>query len=189
MSVNPGNLAGGPATLYSGAYSATAALEPSDAQVNGTPAASAWTDAGGTLGGLTLNYTQKFLELTVDQITEVCERRKTNTEVSIDTQLAEITAANMALAIGTGTLTTGANFASFDPGDSVAGLAPTYKAFVMDGQGPSGFKRRVFLRKAISTANVKEMFALDKQNVVPVTFTAHYVSSTVRSWRYVDQTS
>lgn len=189
MAVTPGNLAGGPGTLYYGAFSLTAAQEPFDFQVNGTPAASAWTDLGGTLGGLKLGFSQSYQTLDVDQISETPERRRTKKETTFSTQLAEVTAANLAIAIGGGAVTTGAGFAAFDPGQDTGATLPTYGAILFDGSGPGGKRRRVALRKVLSTANVDEEFSETAQNVIPVTFTSHYVSSTVASWRYVDSTT
>src|ERR1044071_6292539 len=113
MRVTTGNLAMGPGTLYVAAFGAA---EPLDSQVNGTPAVSAWTNPGGTLGGLKFTETKTFKELEVDQIVETPERRVTKREVTLATQLAEVTFANLILALNGGTATTtDPNFDTFDP--------------------------------------------------------------------------
>jgi len=183
MAVTTGNLAMGPGTLYVGLFGAA---EPLDSQVNGTPAVSAWTNPGGTLGGLKFTETKTFKELEVDQIVETPERRVTKREVTLATQLAEVTFANLILALNGGTATTtDPNFDTFDPDAGNSGDSPAYKAIIFDGFGGGGFRRRVFIRKVLSTENVEVAHGKEDQSVYPVTFTSHYVSSAIRSWRVV----
>lgn len=189
MPVTPGNLAMGPGTLYTGVFSATAEFEPLDIEVNNTPATSAWTDVGGTLGGMTFTRAQTFKELEVDQLTETPERRTTKNEVMFKTQLAEVTFDNLVISLNGGTVTNGSGFDSYDPDDVTSGDSPTYKAIIFDGFGGGGFRRRVFIRKVLSTENVDASASKEDQTVFPVTFTSHYVSSTVKSWRMVSATS
>lgn len=189
MAVTPGNLAMGPGELYVGAFSLTAEFEPLDTEVNGTPAPSAWTNPGGTLGGLSLSIANTWKELEVDQITETPERRRTKKEVMLKTQLAEVTSANLTLAMNGGVTTSGAGFEAYEPDDDNSGDSPTYKAVIFDGFGGQGRRRRVFIRKVLSTENVDVQASKEDQSVYPVTFTSHYVSSSVRSWRKVDATA
>jgi hypothetical protein len=186
MSVTTTNLIMGPATLYSGAFGAT---EPADAAVNATPAVSAWTDTGGTNGGVKLTVDQKYTELTVDQIVDRVGSRLTNREFTVETDLAEATLTNLSLALNGGTAATGSGFASFEPNYASSASQPTYVAVLLDGYAPSSLRRRVIVRKALSTAKVESSYTKDKQTFIPVTFTGHYVSSSIAPIHVVDQTS
>lgn len=184
MAVTPANLAMGPGDLYVGDFEAP---EPLDTEVNGTPATSAWDNPGGTLGGLTLSIANTWKELEVDQLTETPERRRTKKEVMLKTQLAEVTFANLTLALAGGTTTTGTGFEAYEPDDDNSGDSPTYKAIIFDGFGGSGLRRRVFIRKVLSTENVDVAASKEDQTVYPVSFTSHYVSAAVKSWRVVNE--
>lgn len=186
MTVTPANLAMGPGDLYVGDFGAP---EPLNSEVNGTPAVSAWTGVGGTLGGLTLTVANEWVKLEVDQLTETPERRRTNKEVMLKTQLAEVTFANLVLALAGGTTASGSGFETYEPDDDNSGDSPTYKAFIFDGFGGAGLRRRVFGRKVLSTENVDIANSKSDQTVYPVTFTTHYVSDAVRSWRVVNATA
>jgi hypothetical protein len=184
MAVTPANLAMGPGSLYVGLFGAP---EPLDVQVNGTPAVSAWTDVGGTLGGLKLSVVNTFKELEVDQLTETPERRRTKKEVTLSTQLAEVTFTNLILTLVGGTVTDGgASHESYEPDNSDSSTAPQYSSIIFDGVGGAGKRRRVFMRKCLSTENVDVANSKEDQTVYPVTFTTHYVSPSIRSWRVVN---
>ncbi len=182
----PGNLALGPGELYVGDFEAP---EPFDTQINSTPAASAWTNPGFTLGGLQFTVTNTWKELEADQIVETPERRRTKKEVMFKTQLAEVTFDNLILALVGGTKSTGSGFEAYDPDDDASGDSPDYSAIIFDGFGAAGRRRRVFIRKVLSTENVEVANSKEDQQVYPVTFTSHYVSSSVKSWRMVNATA
>jgi len=177
----------GPGKLYTGAFGAA---EPADSAVNTAPAASAWTDVGGTVGGLTVEVAQTYTELEVDQIVDSVGRRLTKREFTVGTSLAEPTLANLSLILNGGTTASGAGWASYDPLTSSSATQPTYIAVIVDGWAPGGaFNRRAVARKCLSTAKVDFLYAKDKQNVFAVTWNGHYVSPTVTPYRWVDQTS
>jgi hypothetical protein len=179
--VTPGNLALGPGSLFVGAFGAP---EPLPVEINGTPATSAWTDVGGTLGGLSFTITNTWKELDVDQIIEVPERRLTKREVSLKTSLAEVTLTNLTLAMSGGTtVTADTNADEYTPDDVNSGSRLTYKAIIFDGFGGSGLRRRVFVRKVLNTDNTDVQAHPDNQTAYPVTFHSHYVSSAIRSWK------
>jgi hypothetical protein len=186
MSVTATNLILGPGTLYSGAFGA---VEPADASVNTTPAASAWTDMGATDGGVKLTIDQKFTELTVDQVVDSLGRRLTQREIMVDTNLAEPTLANLSVAMNGGTQATGSGYATLDPLNVTSATQPTYVAVLLDGYAPAGFRRRVIIRKALNTSSVQTSYAKDKETYFPVTFAGHYVSSSITPFHVVDQTS
>ena len=186
MAVTTTNLIMGPATLYVGAFSA---VEPADTAVNTTPAASAWTDMGGTDGGVKLSIDQKYTELSVDQIVDRVGSRLTAREIMVATNLAEPTLANLSTALNGSTQATGAGFANLEPLYASSATQPTYIALLFDGYAPNGFRRRVIVRKTLSTAKVETEYTKDKQTFFPVEFTAHYVTSSIAPFKVIDQTS
>jgi hypothetical protein len=186
MAVNTANLIQGPATLYSGAFGAT---EPADSAVNSTPAASAWTDLGGTQDGVKLSVDQTYGELEVDQITVRVGSRLTKADFTVETSLAEPTLANLSLVLNGGTSASGSGWSSFDPNVTSSATQPNYFAIILDGYAPSQFRRRVIVRKALNTDSVELAYTKDKQTLIPAKFSAHYVSSSIVPIHVVDQTS
>jgi hypothetical protein len=186
MSVTTTNLIMGPATLYSGAFGAT---EPADTAVNATPAVSAWTDVGGTDGGVKLDIDQKYTELSVDQVVDRVGSRLTKRDIVLSTNLAEATLENLSLALNGGTAASGSGFKSFEPNYATSATQPGYIAALLDGYSPGQFRRRVIVRKVLSTAKVGTEYTKDKQTFFPVEFTAHYISASIAPFKVIDQTS
>jgi len=176
------NLAMGPGNLFIGDFGAT---EPADSAIASDPSDVAWRYVGGTVGGLTFTVTQQFKELEVDQLVETPERRVTRREASFKTQLAEATLENLALALNSGTITPGVGYDTFEPANVTSGDSPGYKAGIFDGYGGGGLRRRVIMRKILSTDNVDVASSKDGQTVYPVTFMSHYVSSSIKSYKIV----
>lgn len=187
MTVTSTNLIMGPASLYVGVFGA---VEPADASVNTTPAASAWTDLGGTDGGVKLTVDQKFTALSVDQIVDRVGSRLTSREFMIVTSLAEGTLANLSTALNGSTQATGSGYANLEPIYTAnSATQPTYIALLFDGYSVNGFRRRIILRKALSTGKVDTAYQKDKQTFIPVEFTGHWVSTSIAPIHVVDQTS
>lgn len=190
MGLTATNVTLGPGTFYVGAFGAT---EPADTAVNAVPQASAWTDGGGTMGGVTLSIDQDYKELEADQVVDTIGRRLTKREFTIKTNLVEPTLANVALALNASTPVTGTGFASYDPPNDTSATSPNYKALIFDGIAPapvnSNFRRRFVARKCLSTEGVELTYSKDDQTVIPVTFIAHFVSSSITPFRIVDQTA
>jgi hypothetical protein len=186
MAVTTTNLIQGPATLYSGAFGAT---EPTDTAVNATPAASAWTDLGGTQGGVKLSVNQTYSELEVDQITLRVGSRLTKQDFTIETSLAEATLVNLSLVLNGGTSASGAGWSSFDPNVTSSATQPSYFAIIMDGYAPSQFRRRIIGRRMLNTDSVDLEYTKDKQTLVPLKLAGHYVSASINPFHIVDQTS
>jgi N-acetylglucosamine-6-phosphate deacetylase len=185
MSVAVSNLVLGPATVYQGAFGA---VEPADSTVNSTPAASAWTDVGGTMGGVTFAVNQTYTELEVDQIVDSAGRRLTKRDITVATQMAELTLQNLALALNGGTVVTGsgATPSTYDPATAISATQPSYTALLFDGWSPQQFRRRGIVRKCLSTANVELAYKKDGQSVYGATWNAHYVSSSITPFHVVD---
>lgn len=186
MTLDITNLALGPATIYHGAFSAP---EPLDSQVNSTPASSAWTDLGGTQDGTTVNINQTYTELLVDQIVDSAGRRLTKRDVQVVTNMAEVVLDNLAIALNGGTVTTGATEETYDPDDDVSATQPDYSALLIDAWTTASRRRRLFVRKVLSTESVGVPYKKDAQTLFPVTFSAHYVSPSIKPFRLVDALS
>jgi hypothetical protein len=186
MSVTTTNLILGPAQFYSGAYGAT---EPLDTAVATVPDSLVWTDVGGTTDGVSVVLAQDFTELQVDQIVDRLGSRLSKREQSIKTNMAEPTLENLSLALNGATIASGSGYKSLEPNYATSATQPTYKAILIDGYAPGGFRRRIIVRRALSTANVEFAYKKDDQNVFTVTFTGHYVSSSIAPFKIVDQTS
>lgn len=179
MPVTSTNLIQGPATLYTGLFGAT---EP--ATVATTPA-TGWTDVGGTKDGVELGINDEYAVLDVDQIIYEVARRRTKRVVTVKTQLAEATLANLALAIANTAPV--ANVLNAD--DGLTAFAPAYGAVLLDGIAPGGFRRRVIVRKTLPTDSVGVAYKKDGQTLVPVTWTAHWVSASITPFKIEDATS
>lgn len=190
MSVTPGNLLMGPATVYYGTFGA---VEPADTAVNSTPAASAWTDVGGTDGGVTFTVDPKFTDFQVDQIVDVPGARLTSRAIMVTTVLSEATLANLALAMNTTVGATGAGFASVDPNYGQFASQLPYSALIMDGWAPAtgnnNWRRRLILRKVLQTGKTELVYTKDKQVGIAVSWQAFYVSSSIAPFHTVDQTT
>lgn len=191
MSVTATNLIQGPGELYTGSFGAT---EPADSAVNASPSASVWTDVGATKDGVTLNVSLEYAELEVDQIVDTPERRLTKRDFQVATNLAEPTLENLALVLNGGTVTSSAAYKTYDPADDNAATQPTYKALLFRGYAPrtaasATMRRNVIARKVLSVEAVEAPYKKDDQTVFPVTFAAHWVSSSIKPFRVIDQLS
>lgn len=187
MSVQVSNLVLGPATLYAGVFGSV--TEPTDANVNVTPPVSGgFLDVGGTSGGATVTITQTYTELAVDQIVDSAGRRLTKRDISVGTSLAELTLANLALALNGGTVVTAASPTpqTYDPKNDISATQPAYSALLFDGWGPSQFRRRGIVRKVLSTAAIAADYKKDAQSMFAVTWEAHYVSASIGPFHVVD---
>ena len=179
MPVTSTNLIQGPATVYVAPFGTA---EP--ATIATTPAAE-WVDVGGTKGGLELNVSSEFATLTVDQIVDIIESRRTGREVTVKTTLAEATLQNIAQAIANAAPV--ANVLELD--DGLAAFKPAYSAILIDGIAPGGYRRRIIVRKTLPTDAVGIGYKKDDQTVVPVTWKLHWVSTVIKALKIEDATS
>lgn len=176
MPVTSTNLIQGPAVLYHGLFGAT---EP--ATVSAAPA-TGWTDLGGTKDGVELSIEDEYGVLDVDQLIYEVGRRRVKRVVTVKTQLAEATLANLALAVNNTAPTAGV----LEGDDGVAAFAPAYSAILVDGLAPGGFKRRIILRKVLATDSVGMAYKKDSQTLIPVTWTLHWVSASIKPFKVED---
>lgn len=180
MAVTASNLVLGPATLYIAQFGAT---EPVDAVI--APAV-AWTDLGATTDGVTISIAPDFTEIVADQVVDRVGSRMTSRSITVATNLAEVTLDNLKTALTAGTVTSGTGKKTFDLNVATSG-EPAYSALLIDGIAPGGKKRRIIVRKALSTDNVEFAYAKDNQTVYSVTFTAHYVDATKAPVSVIDE--
>jgi hypothetical protein len=184
VTVTVTNLLAGPAqTLWVGDFGAT---EPIGFAAPGV----GWRDMGGTSGGVRLMADREFFFLDVDQIIGRVGAVPTQENFSVATSLAEATLENYSVAlnkpddavvVATGTKT-------LELGGALPGTSPNYRALIIDGTAPAGFKRRVIVRKVLSTASVEAGQEKAGQTVYPVTFSAFYVSASILPVKKVDET-
>lgn len=191
MSVTPQNLASGPATVYSG-VNGFGTTEPAYSAIASVPSASAWTDCGGTNGGVKWDIDQTYFQLDVDQLVDVPESRITKREVDVMTDLAEITMTNLQLALNGGTITASTAYQVYDPSFATSATQPGYAAVLIDAYAPrlaanTTMRRRVVLRKVLSTDQIAMEYKKGGQTFIPVKFSCHYVSSTIAPYEVVDQ--
>lgn len=186
MAVTTTNLIQGPGTLYYGDFGAT---EPADSAVNTTPQASAWSDLGGTQDGVTLNVDQTYSELEVDQIVTRVGSRMTKLDFSVETSLAEATLENLSIVLNGGTSASGSGWKSYEPNVGSSATQPNYFAVILDGYAPEQKRRRFIGRKMLNTDSTKLAYTKDKQTLIPVKFTGHFVDSVTAPFHYVDETS
>lgn len=184
MAPSASNLIAGPGALFMADFGAA---EPEDAAVADEPV-DPWADLGGTDDGVTLTVSRDFFKLRMDQIVDSPGRRLTDRDVSLKTNLAEITLENLAVSLGQSpdSITPGAGFKAMDLEGDDPGAEPDYFALLFRGRAPGGFRRHIIGRKMLSTEEVETAYKKGDQTLYPVTFSAHWVSPTVRPVRWVD---
>lgn len=184
MTVTVTDLLAGPATgLWVGALGAT---EP--ATIDADPGVG-WRDLGGTTGGLRLLTDREFFNLDVDQILMPAGAVPTSESYSVATSLAQATLENYGLTLNLpdDAVVVGAGSKTLEIGGTLPGSAPNYRALIVDGRAPEGFRRRVIVRKVLSTASVETAMEKAGQTVYPVTFTAYYVSTSIKPVKKMDE--
>lgn len=179
MPVTTTNLIQGPATLYIGAFGVA---EP--ATVATAPGAG-WVDVGGTKDGVELVVTKEFAVLEVDQIVDEVGRTVTKRLVQIKTNLAEATLINLAHAFADAAPVGNV----LEPSSDLTTFSPTYRALLLDGIAPGGFRRRIIIRKGLSIESVASAYKKDDMTLIPVTFAGHYVSPSIKPYKIEDATA
>ena len=122
-----------PAKIYHAAVG-TALPNPNSISY-GTAWGGAWSDLGYTLTPISVGYSQEIFKLEVEQVTLPVKGLVTMEEVTIETTLAEITAANMLLAFGGAVTTTAAGTAqvALEELKSGGSSSITYYAWGLEG--------------------------------------------------------
>lgn len=195
MSVNPQNFLMGPATAYIGAIGVITA-PPADSAVNSAPAASAWTDLGGTVGGVTPSVDPKFTPLDCDQIVDLVDSRLTSRTIQVAFAMAEATLANLAMALNTTVGMTGAGYATLEPNYSTNASQTQKYSLLVDGLAPiptggtaASYRRRMYFPRVQQEGKISPPYKKDGQWLLDVMFQCYYVSNTVAPFHWTDQTS
>lgn len=188
MTVTVTNLLAGPATdVWVGDFGAA---EP--ATIDAAPGVG-FRNIGGTQGGLRLVADRELFRMEVDQIPGRVGSQLTSEDFSVQTSLAEATLENYALVVNAADeavdATTVPGEKSLDLGTADTVAEPNYRCIIIDGRAPNGKKRRVIIRKVLSTASVETPMQRGGQTVFPVTWTAHYVSQSIAPVRKIDATA
>lgn len=185
MAVTVTDLVMGQAELYIGDFGAT---EPLDTAITTAPGV-AWTDLGGTQDGVKLVIDQTYTELEVDQIVQVPGARKTKEVLTIETNLAQPTLENLKYALNGGTADTGTGYKSFEPDYATSATQPAYRALLIDGYAPGGFRRRVIVRRVLSNDKVESTYKKDDQTLFSVKWASFYVTSSIAPYKIIDATA
>lgn len=193
--VTAGNILAGPAALYTGSLDASGNVigVPAASAVNAVPAASAWTDRGGTSGGVTLLTEQSFFVMRVDQIPDRVGVRQTERNVNVRTSMAEGTLENLALAMNVDLddIDTGTGFKHFALPFGQAAMFPFEVPVLIDGWAPAdgneARRRRALFRRCVSIENIESPYQKDGLFLIPVTFGALYVNATDSPVEYWDE--
>ncbi len=122
-----------PAKIY---YAAVGTALPNPNSIGyGTAWGGSWSDLGYTLTPISVGYSQEIFKLEVEQVTLPVKGLITMEEVTIETTLAEITAANMLLAFGGAVTTTAAGTAqvALEELKSGGSSSITYYAWGLEG--------------------------------------------------------
>lgn len=176
MSVTSTNLIQGPATLYIAPFGT---VEPSTVD---TAPAGDWVDVGGTREGVELIIAKSYAVLSVDQIVDEIGRTVTERKVSVKTVLAEATLANLSRVLNE----TAPAARVFTPDTGLDAFTPIYGALILDGIAPGGVRRRITLRKTLAIDSVGSAYKKDGMTLLPVTFAAHWVSTSIPPFKVED---
>lgn len=165
-----------PATVYQAPPGT--ALPSADTVQYGTVWGGSWVPVGYTLTPVSLSYEQDLFELEVEQITLPVKRLRQSEKATIETSLAEMTAANLALPTD-GVVTTVAAGVSIRGKSTVeigGNIAVTEKAWGFEGllavQGAIQLPVRVFFYKATAELNGKLEFSKKAAAGIPLTVRA-----------------
>jgi hypothetical protein len=190
MGVVASNLIAGPADVYRGTFGASET--GLDTGLTAVPATGVWTDMGGTQEGLTVNIGQEFQELSVDQVIDRVESRRTARSVTVGTSLAEPTLENFQWSLNGGTIATGTGWRDYQPAYQTDATQSVYAAMVADGWAPavSGVakRRRMVLRKLLNVEGIEFAYTKDGQTLLPVSLQLHFVSNAIALFRFIDGT-
>lgn len=189
MGVIATNAIQGPAELYVASFGAA---EPAETAVGISAApVSPWVAAGGTTDGVTINVSQEYAKLRFDQIPENIGARLTERIFTVETNMAEGTLENLAIALNVTGPTTGTGVKTLEPSGSDTAASPLYRALIIDGWAPEKvagvpLRRRIVVRKILSTEGVEFAYQTEDQTVMAVTFEAFFVSTSLRPFRIID---
>lgn len=194
MAVTTSNIVMGPAILYTAPFGTT---EPAWSAITSSPAAP-WTDVGGTADGTSvlLEVETSITDIMVEQLVDPVAGRVSKRVIQVTAALEEVTQQNLLLAMNQlATITTGAGYSVLDPLTTPTSTQPQYMALIVDGFAPTTgtteteCRRRLIVRKALSTSKVDFEYEKTKPSIFSTTWTGYWISSVVSPFEVIDQTS
>lgn len=188
MAVQVMNLVQGPAELWFAPFGST---EPITSVAMAIDPPSPWFSGGGTTDGVNIAIPQEYSKMRVDQVVDNVGARLTSRDFTVETNLAEATLENLSVALNAGAVTTASGVKKLSPVSGSAATQPTYRAMIIDGWAPEEvagvpLRRRVVVRKVLSTEGAEFAYNLEDQTVFAVTFSGFYVSSSILPFEIYD---
>jgi hypothetical protein len=184
----------GPAIVYTAPYGTA---EPAYAAIT-SPPSSPWTDVGGTADGTSvlLEVEHTLTDLVVEQLVDPIGARVSKRVIQVTAALTEATLVNLNLAMNQlAVITTGSGYAVLDPLTAPTATQPAYTAIIIDGFAPTTgttevfCRRRMIVRKSLSTSKADFEYEKTKPTVFSTTWTGYWVSSLISPFEIIDQTS
>jgi hypothetical protein len=185
----------GPATVYWAPYGST---EPAYTALTSPPNSAVWTDVGGTMDGssVLLEIEHSLTDLSVEQLIDRVGARVTKRVIQLTAALEETTLQNMQLAMNQLlTLSPGTGYTVADLQTGITSVQPQYMALIVDGWAPTTgtseaeCRRRIIVRKALSSSKVDLEYEKTKPSVYNTTWSSFWVSSSISPVEIIDQTA
>ena len=184
----------GPGVIYTAPFGTA---EPAYAAIT-TPPDAPWTDVGGTADGTSvlLEVEHTLTDIMVEQLVDPVGARVSKRVIQVTVAMEEATLANLNLAMNQlTTISTGSGYSVLDPLTSPTSTQPSYTAVILDGFAPTtgttevSCRRRLIVRKALSTSKIDFEYEKSKPTIFNTTWTGYFVSSSVAPFEVVDQQS
>lgn len=184
----------GPATVYWAPFGTT---EPPYSQTANVPP-NTWTDVGATADGssVLLEIEHTLTDISAEQLVDPIGSRLSKRVIQVTCALEEGTLQNLQLAMNQMlTLSSGPGYTVADPITTLGSTQPVYTALMIDGFAPTTgtteviCKRRMLVRKCLSSSKVDLEYEKTKPVIFNTTWTGFYVSSSVSPFELIDVTS
>jgi hypothetical protein len=185
MAVGPGpspryesaNVVRGPAAVWYQGYSPIATLPDNTLDLGGdwkdaTKGDPLWTPIGATQSGVTLNWSRKTTDITIEEQSNAVDVATDSLDPTIDTTLSEDTLETMLLAYGGGVINTVAPSAT-EPGYREIKFTEELDHLTLgvEGINNKSYWRRILWQDVLSVATVKTDYTRSKtQRVYAVSF-------------------
>jgi hypothetical protein len=188
------NIVMGPAIVYTAPFGTT---EPAWSAITTSPA-SPWTDVGGTADGTSvlLEVETSVTDIMVEQNIDPVGARVSKRVIQVTVAIEEATQQNLLLAMNQmAVITTGSGYSVLDPLITPTSLQPQYTAIIIDGYAPTtgtlenACRRRLIVRKCLSTSKVDFEYEKTKPTIFQTTWTGYFISTLVPPFEVIDQTS
>ena len=185
----------GPAVVYWALFPAT---EPAYSAISSPPSSSVWTDLGATVDGssVLLEVQNTINDIHCEQLVDPIGGRVSKRVIQVTANLLEVTLNNMTVAMNQmATISAGTGYSVFDPLTTPTALQPPYSAILIDGWAPTTgtdevtCRRRMIVRKCLSTSKVDLEFEKTKTSAFNTTWTGYWISSTLPPYEITDQQS